>query len=83
MNPGDQAADVNITYMFSDGTTKVQAVNVGAHSRVTVSVNANVPAGMDVSLAVNSSQPILVERPIYFNFQGNTTGGSDTLGFSE
>jgi len=83
LNPGDQAADVDITYLFTDGKTKVQVVNVGAHSRVTISVNANVPEGSDVSLAINSSQPILVERPIYFNFQGNTTGGSDTVGFSE
>jgi DNA-binding beta-propeller fold protein YncE len=82
LNPGDADADVNIKYMFSDGTTRDQAVPVGAHSRVTVSVNANVPEGVDVSLQITSSQPIVVERPIYFNLNG-TTGGSDSMGFSQ
>jgi hypothetical protein len=25
----------------------------------------------------------VVERPMYFNFNGNTQGGSDTMGFSQ
>ncbi|MBU1671503.1 MAG: hypothetical protein KKF41_10535 [Actinobacteria bacterium] len=80
-NPGDEAATVTITYMFTDGGTMLQTVPVGAHCRVTVSVNANVPEGQDVSLAIESTQPIVVERPIYFNNNG-TTGGSDSMGFS-
>jgi len=42
-----------------------------------------VPPGSDVSLKIRSNQPIVTERPIYFNFDGNTTGGSDSMGFNE
>jgi len=82
-NPGDLAAQLNITYMFGDGTTKLQTVDVGPHSRYTIFVNAYVGEGKDVSLAIASSQPICVERPMYFNYNGNTTGGSDAMGFNE
>ena len=83
LNPGDEAATVDITYMFSDGTTMPQKVTVGAHSRLTISVKEYVPEGVDVSLAIKSSQPIVVERPIYFNFNGDTTGGSVSMGFNQ
>jgi hypothetical protein len=83
MNPGDANASVNLTYMFSDGTTKDQAVTVGAHSRATIFVRDIVPDGLDVSVKITSDQPIVVERPMYFNFNGNTQGGSDTMGFSQ
>ena len=83
MNPGDTDASVTMTFMFSDGTTKDQPLTVGAHSRATVFVRDIVPDGLDVSVKITSSQPIVVERPMYFNFNGNTTGGSDTMGFSE
>jgi DNA-binding beta-propeller fold protein YncE len=83
MNPGDVGASVTMTFMFSDGTTKDQALTVGAHSRATVFVRDIVPAGLDVSVKITSDQPIVVERPMYFNFNGNTQGGSDTMGFSQ
>jgi hypothetical protein len=83
MNPGDVAANVTMTFMFSDGTTKNQPLAVGAHSRATVFVRDIVPEGLDVSVKIVSDQPIVVERPMYFNFNGNTQGGSDTMGFSQ
>jgi len=79
MNPGDVDAAVTMTFMFSDGTTKVQPMTVGAHSRATVFVKDIVPEGLDVSVKITSNQPIVVERPMYFNFHGDTTGGSDTM----
>jgi len=82
-NPGDSDARVTITYMFSNGSTQDQNLTVGKHSRATVFVNKVVPPGSDVSLKIQSSQPIVTERPIYFNFNGNTTGGSDSMGFNE
>jgi hypothetical protein len=69
--------------MFSNGGTQTQTLAVGAHCRATIMVNQIVPAGSDVSVSIASSQPIVTERPIYFNYNGNTTGGSDTMGFSE
>jgi hypothetical protein len=33
------------------------------------------------SLAVESSQPIVAERPMYFTFHGSDTGGTDIIGY--
>lgn len=82
LNPGEVSANVTITYMFSDGTTKEQALAVGAHCRATVFVRDVVPEGLDVSVKIVSTEPIVVERPIYFK-NGDTMGGTNTMGFSQ
>ncbi|MHB8894645.1 MAG: DUF5719 family protein [Candidatus Geothermincolia bacterium] len=82
-NPGDVEASVTLTYMFSTGGTQTQQVTVGAHCRATIMVNQIVPPNSDVSVTIESTQPIVTERPMYFNYNGNTTGGSDTMGFNQ
>ena len=80
-NSSDQAASAQVTYMFTDGTTKDASYSVPANSRSTVNVNSEVGAGKDVSIRILSSTPNLVaERPMYFNYNGQWTGGSDALG---
>jgi uncharacterized repeat protein (TIGR02543 family) len=80
-NSGDQAASAQVTYMFTDGTTKDAVYSVPANSRSTVDVNSEVGAGKDVSISILTSSPNLVaERPMYFNYNGQWTGGSDALG---
>jgi len=75
-NPGATDADVGITYMFQRGITKKQSVHVAAHSRLTVDVNSAVGSGKDVSARIDASEPVVVERPMYFNYHGAWTGGS-------
>jgi hypothetical protein len=87
MNPSDVAASVTITYMFNAGTpSRTQTISLIPHSRSTVSVNQTLQgwglSGQDVSLQVNSTQPIVAERPMYFDDNG-ITGGSNTVGFSQ
>ena len=82
-NPGETAANVTITYMFPGGTTQDQAFQVGPHSRYTVDVNGAVGMDKDVSARVSSSQPVVVERPMYFNYHGWCTGGSIEAGINE
>ncbi len=36
--------------------------------------------GQDVSMRIHSSQGIIAERPMYFNYQGAWTGGHDVVG---
>ena len=80
-NSDDQAASAQVTYLFTDGTTKDASYSVPANSRSTVNVNSEVGAGKDVSIRILSSTPNLVaERPMYFNYNGQWTGGSDALG---
>jgi hypothetical protein len=67
--------------MFTDGTTQDASYSVPANSRSTVDVNSEVGAGKDVSISILTTSPNLVaERPMYFNYNGQWTGGSDALG---
>ncbi|MBN2169480.1 MAG: hypothetical protein JW738_09570 [Actinobacteria bacterium] len=81
-NPGDVKAKVDITYMFNGGGTKAGSVMVPAHSRETVFVNEKVGANMDVSVQLDSDQPVVVERPMYFNYHNAYAGGDVELGCS-
>ncbi len=84
MNPGDAAAQVDITYMFTGGGTQAGHKTVAAHSRETISVNAAVGNDKDVSVRLSSpSQPIVVERPLYYNYKNSMAGGDVELGSTE
>ncbi len=85
-NPGDEQATAKITYMLGDGTMDSQEVAVAAHSRLTVDPRDELGVADDVahdfSVKVESAggQPIVVERPMYFNYNGVWTGGHDVIG---
>jgi hypothetical protein len=79
-NPGDTAADVDLTYMFNGGGTQAGHKTVPPHSRATVMVNEEVGENRDVSVQLDSDQPIVVERPMYYNYHNVTTGGDAELG---
>ena len=81
-NPNDQAANLNITYYPESGTPINKSHTVGANERLTVPVNADAGEGLSVSAKVDSDQPIICERPIYFNFNGVWPGGHDVVGFA-
>ena len=80
MNPGTSATTAHITYMFSDGTTQKQDVEVGATTRTTVNVNSVVGPDKSVSVEITSDGLIVAERPMYFNYNGVWTGGHDVIG---
>ena len=79
-NPNDKECDVDIIYMTEDGENIPQTVNVGAESRYTVDVNSFVGPERDLSTKVEGNLPIMVERPMYFNYQGMWKGGHDVIG---
>jgi hypothetical protein len=79
-NPGDIDTNVEFTYMFPGGGTKKAARVVPAHARETVNVNQAVGENQDVSVRVSSKQPIVAERPMYFNYHNAWTGGTVVLG---
>jgi hypothetical protein len=80
-NPQNTKANATITYMYPDGSTDEQEVQVPANSRVTVDVNTQAGTGMSVSAKVEADQSIVAERPMYFNY-GGWDGGHDTVGAS-
>jgi hypothetical protein len=85
-NPVDKTANVTITYMKGDGTTNTQTLTVPKHSRSTVSARDRLGTGDDAAhdfsarVDCTNKLPIVVERPMYFNYKGAWTGGSAVVG---
>jgi hypothetical protein len=80
-NPGNTDAKVTITYYTATGQAIDKPWTVPANSRLTVNVNQDAGANQDISARVSSDQPIIAERPMYFNYNGVWTGGHDVVGF--
>ncbi len=80
-NPGSSPAQANVTYLFTGGVSATDQVTIPAGSRVTLDVNANpkVGPGKDFSVEVSATSDIFCERPMYFDYSGGITGGSDVV----
>ena len=78
-NPGDDDANVTINYYPEAGTPITTNHTVNAKSRYTISVNADAGPDLMISTKLNSNVPIIVERPMYFIFNG-LPGGHDVSG---
>lgn len=74
LNPGDSPAHVKVEYVSAGGLLGQEQVTVNPWRRSTIFVNEKVAANQDVSLRVTSDQPIVAERPMYFNLEGHTDG---------
>ena len=79
-NPGDEAANVEITYMTDSGVVKGPEFSLGAGRRESVNVADTVPGTWEVSTKVESSVPVVAERAVYWN---GRRGGSESIGVSE
>jgi len=79
-NPGNSDAHTTIRYYTTSGQVITKQWTVKANTRLTVSANSDVGADQDISTRVSSDKPIIVERPMYFDYNG-WTGGHDVVGF--
>jgi len=79
-NPGSGAASVNVDYVSAGAYTVRKQYTVDANSRLTVFVNGDVGPDQDVSVHVRSDQPVVAERPMYFNYKGKWDGGHIVMG---
>jgi len=86
MNPRGADTTATITYMKASGPAKVVTKQLKANSRTTVSVNEDVGPDQDVSALVTSIDPIVAERPMYYQYAPAGAaavlwkGGDDTAG---
>ncbi len=79
-NPTESDARAWATYMFTDGSVLNRYYDVPAASRYTVNVNDAVGSDREVSALVGSTTAgLVVERPMYFEYNG-LTGGHDVIG---
>ncbi len=82
-NPGDAEALCTVTYMFPGGDTFEETCTVGPRSRYTICVNDRIQ-NSEVSVKVSSSQPVVAERAMYFDFLGSgRKGGHACMGVNE
>jgi hypothetical protein len=80
-NPNAADATLQVTYYPSSGPPVTRPWTVAANTRLTIDVNTDAGPDLDISARVTSDQPVIVERPMYFNYQGVWTGGHDVVGF--
>lgn len=73
-NPGNDDANVLVTYIYPDKPPSPQNLTLKGSSRQTVDVNLNAGEEEDVSIAVNSTEPIIGERVMYFEDAGDILG---------
>ena len=79
-NVAGEDTHVRAVYLYPDGSGSEQDAYLPAGSRTTIDVNAGAGPNRDLSALVVADRPVVAERPMYFNYQGKWTGGSDVLG---
>jgi hypothetical protein len=79
-NPGDKDAKVDVRYLLSKGRYLDRSYGVKARSRYTIGVDGEEGlSAEEVSASIKSSEPIVVERSMYFRY-GQREGGSSAPG---
>ncbi len=74
-NPSDADAQVNVDYLLEGRDKVTRQVAVPAHTRYTINVDEQVPAG-NISMQVTSTNGvgIVAERAMYFDYHGKKGG---------
>ncbi len=90
LNPANGVARVSLAYMLGDGRQVNKSVVVAPRSRSTIYVKDHLGEGNDPAhdfsckVRCTSGGGIVVERPMYFNYQGgsnlNWDGGHNAMG---
>ncbi len=79
-NPGGDEAHVTVKYLFGAEAPLVQGVTIDPYASASISVNAAVGPGRDVSIALAANPGVIAEREVFFNYKGVWTGGHATCG---
>jgi hypothetical protein len=79
-NPNAAWATVDVTYLVNGGQPIVKQHRIAPESRYTIMVNVDAGPGLELSSMLQADQPILAERPMYFNFAGEMDGGHIVMG---
>jgi serine protease len=75
-NPGSLSADVQVTYMTPGGPEPRPIITVPGNSRYSINVQDDVHSS-DVSFKVESTEPVIAERSMYWD---GRRGGHDSIG---
>ncbi len=80
LNPGDRVALADVDYALSDGRVFRLRYDLAPRSRTTIDVARQVPAAADVSMVLNSSEAVVAERSLYFEYKNAWSGGHAVAG---
>lgn len=78
-NPLTTDAQIAVTFMNNSGVVATPVMNVPARSRATLNVNGVKP-WMELSARAEATSPVLMERAMYYNYQGVMDGGNAGFG---
>ena len=84
-NPGDTPANIQIIYNSEDGTIEGPRTTLAPGTRKTFNIAEAVPGTWSVSSTIESDQPVIVERSMYWNTAGENTyrqAAHDSIGFN-
>ena len=82
-NPGEEEANLSVTYYLEDGSHLQRSHTVEAGSRLSINVNTDVGRQASFAARIESDRPVVVERPVYFLYGGALAGGHCEAGFAE
>jgi photosystem II stability/assembly factor-like uncharacterized protein len=83
-NPGGAEADVALTFMTPGGPVAGPTAVLGAGRRWTVDASGWVPNQWSVSTEVNSNNPVVAERSVYWNSSDSfRTSAHNSIGATE
>jgi len=76
-NPLTTGTSIQVSYMTTSGEAPGPSFAIGPRSRVSIYVADSVPNEWSVSTKVTATEPVIVERSMYWN---NRAGGHDSIG---
>jgi hypothetical protein len=80
-NPRGEGCNVSIQYIFGDGSVQESEYVIDPHSRLTINVRDAIQKEANVSGSITASFPIVIERPMYFQYNDAITGGHNVTGY--
>jgi len=83
LNPNIEPVEFTVTYAFPGSEAVERIYSVEEESRLSIEVARDVGLDRDVSVSVESPLPIMVERPMYFLYNGKWDGGHISGGVNE
>ncbi|MBN2027293.1 MAG: M28 family peptidase [Actinobacteria bacterium] len=74
LNPQDSWTELDLDLLYNEGSSQPVELDLPPQSRVTMDINAYAGQGKEVSLHLESTLPIVAERPMYFTYRGAWNG---------
>ncbi len=79
-NPQETPVQLDLFLLYNGEPPQTQSLELPTRSRVTLNINAMAGADREVSLYLESEDPIVAERPMYFTYRGVWKGCTVTSG---